>query len=340
MANKLNNAFEVINAIYDDLREATRGQEADVDIIIGRMKESLDDKRAKFERFFNWENVTFKPFEELDKTDSDPIMQNAISNSEKVARYKAIGKYIESDFAGSSLTVALETFSNLFLSIVSDSASDTVLEFYNSEYYPTSLGVLKTTARGLPLLIPDPRKPHNELIRHFDRTTMLGLVARNAIRGGFIYDASCLYRIIAIAAMLAQLNKQIEEEEREINDLDLKTVLNNKAFFESHFKQYFAEGYRDAFISGSDNQNIKNFKIETLNSLTSLAQAFATLTVVDFSFFYPFIVTRYIVNAKDPITVGANEFDNDLFSLKTFTDSSIALYEEILAYNDYIINIA
>jgi len=120
----------------------------------------------------------------------------------------------------------------------------------------------------------------------------------------------------------------------------LDFVLNNRAFFEANFKEFFTVEYAKSFINGSDNQNIKNFKNETLDSLTSLAQAFATLTVVDFSFFYPFIVTRYIANAKDPITVNAAEFDQDLYNLKTFTDSSIALYNEILAYNDYIVNIA
>ena len=327
---KITNAFELINAIYYDLKEKIdeeykeEGEEK-----IKELKLEVKDHQDKFERFFNWENVTFKPFEELDQTDSDTILRNALSSNERIARFKTINAYIERDYIGSSLFFSMQTFSNSFLSLFSGDASGEVVENYNSEYYPTSLGTFKTTAKGLPLLIPDPRKAHNQLIKHFDRTTILGLLARNAIRDGYIYDTSCLYRLLAIAAYFIVLNDHVEEE-KVCDNMTLDFVMNNKAFFSDKIRPYF-ETYQESFIKNSDNQTIKAFKQSVIESLSSFSQAIVTMMVVDFSFFFPFVATKYIINSKP---------DADLSILKSFKEASAAMYDEMLAYNTYIVNIA
>lgn len=328
---KIRNAFELINALYDKLKEETAEYADECETKISELKESIEPYKERFERFFKWENVTFKPFEELDQTNSDEILRKAITPNEKIARFKAINAYIETDYVGSALFLTMTTFSNMYLTLFSSDASGEAVENYESEYYPTSLGTFKTTAKGLPLLIPDPRKAHNELIKHFDRTTILGLLARNAIRDGYIYDTSCLYRLIAIAAFFIVLNDHKPDEEK-LKSIDFDFVMNNEAFFKDNIKEYF-DIYQESYITHGDNQTVRAFKQSIIESLTSFSQAIATMMVVDFSFFYPFIVTRYIINS-DP------ESEDDLLTLKNFKEVSEAMYNEMLDYNTYIVNIA
>ena len=328
--NKLRNAFEIIDEIYNDEMAKAAGKETALELKIKEYKTRIYDKQRKFERFFNWENVTFKPFEELDQTNADATMSKAISNSEKISRFKVINNYIENNYHGSSLNYALVNFTNSFAALISDTVSDVAMENFSSEYYPTSIGVLTTTARGLPLLIPDPRKPHNELITHFDRTTMLGLIARNAIRDNFIYDTSCLYKLIAIAALFAvNYDESLQPEDANYEPRpSFEMVFNDRRFFEKHIRPYFKK-YEESFIVSSDNKNIKEYKRSLIRSLQNFSQAVATMMVGDFSFFYPFVLTRFIVNS-----------DEEPFILKEFKESAVGLYDEIIAYNNYIINIA
>jgi len=328
---KIRNAFELINVLYDTLKEETTEYADECETKISELKESIEPYKERFERFFKWENVTFKPFEELDQTNSDEILRKAITSNEKIARFKAINAYIETDYIGSSLFLTMQAFSNTYLALISDDASGEAIENYDSEYYPTSLGTFKTTAKGLPLLIPDPRKAHNELIKHFDRTTILGLLARNAIRDGYIYDTSCLYRLIAIAAFFIVLNDHKLDEEK-LKSINFDFIMNDKAFFNDNIRSYF-EIYQDSYITHGDNQTVKAFKQSIIESLTSFSQAIATMVVVDFSFFFPFIVTRYIINSKP-------DLESDMNLLKSFKEASEAMYSEMLTYNTYIVNIA
>jgi len=328
MANNIRNAFNIIDTIYEAVSNYLNENSScanDVRDIIDGL-ESIHRRKTLFERFFSWENVTFKPFEELDKSDSDEVFAASISPSEKAARYKAISKYIESEYVGSSLSMAMNVFRNSYLAMFSDSASDKALDNFDSEFFPTSFGEFRTKSKGIPLLIPDPRLARTELIKHFDRTTILGLTARNAIRDGYVYDASLLHRILVITATFLSVYSPAE---------NFFTFFNSTKFFdtlvipgtEKTIKTLFLEDYKENYILSSDTRTVRGFKEEILNSLTTFPQALATMAIVDFSFFYPFVVTRFIINSRGDEPV----------ALKNFKDAAQSLYGEMLSFNEYVV---
>ena len=329
MANNIRNAFNIIDSIYvavtDYLKENSSCANDVANIINGL--ESIKSSKALFERFFSWENVTFKPFEELDKSDSDEVFASSISPSEKAARYKAISKYIETEYAGSSLSMAMNVFRNSYLAMFSDSASDKALENFDSEFFPTSFGEFCTKSKGIPLLIPDPRLARTELIKHFDRTTILGLTARNAIRDGYVYDASLLYRILVITATFLNVYSPSEDFSAFFNSTKFFDTLVIPGTEEKTIKTLFLEDYKDNYILSSDTRTVRGFKEEILNSLTTFPQALATMAIVDFSFFYPFVVTRFIINSRGDEPV----------ALKNFKDAAQSLYGEMLSFNEYVV---
>jgi len=329
---KLTSSFEIIDFIYDALDSFMATQTAEVKATESETREaiiaSLAPTKERFERFFNWENVSFKPFEEVDQSKTDTIFRTSIAASEKIARYKALTRYIDTEYHGSALAATMTVFKNAYLALLSDSASGEALENLDSEYYPTSFGEFCTCVRGLPMLIPDPRQAHNMLIKHFDRTKIIGLVARNAIRDGYVYDASVLYKLIAIGSMFLTANGSSAN--------NFIRFMNDESFFSSlvipgtdrTIQSVFLTEYKDGFIRNSDTSKVRDFKTGILNSLKTFSEALATMVTVDFSFFYPFVVSRFIINANS---------SEEPFSLKQFKDTAQAMYREMLSFNEYVV---
>jgi hypothetical protein len=367
-------SFDILSGIETQLGIGVQST-ADIiemnEVVSNAIKEINSALEGDIPEFFKYVSRVYIPYEDIELSSKDKILSDSnLTELQKKERYDAMSAIIKELYPQTTIEFYVKTFASDYLAVMSSGLTYLALENYDSEEISTTIGTLKSKSRSIPLMIQDPSLSMEENFKMFDKTTIVGIVARNIINGLYIFDMSLLVRWLNCAYLYGKSRQDFAEKGytgRKLLSAACYEMLFSEgegSFYNTYAKDLFTQFFKgreyetdlglmkeEGYITSRDNRYKKKLKTDILESYTSLYKAMISNSVVDFSFFLHAIEFIYVI-AQFSMDYPDNEFEpyeayndyvnqryNKIDVFKKFLEDTTMFYKALTEYTENVIEL-